>query len=139
MDRVNAGDEATQDVAPGGLAVADRLFAAIEAGDIEAIHDLYAPDAVIWHNFDDAEQSREQNVRMLGWAIRNLSGMHYTDVRRSVTDEGFVQQHVLRAVNRAGVEIAVPACLVVTVSGGLITRLDEYLDSRHVDLITGAG
>lgn len=139
MDRVNTDDEAGQAVTSSGFAIADRLFGAIESGDIEALHELYAPDAVIWHNFDDAEQSREQNVRMLGWAVRHLTGMRYTDVRRSVTDEGFVQQHVLRAVNQAGVEIVVPACLVVTVSGGLITRLDEYLDSRHVDLITGTG
>jgi len=28
--------------------------------------------------------------------------------------------------------VEVPACLVVTVAGGPITRLEEYLDSAHV-------
>ena len=36
--------------------IADQLFAAIEAGDIDAVRDLYAPDAVIWHNTDETEQ-----------------------------------------------------------------------------------
>jgi ketosteroid isomerase-like protein len=28
-------------------------------------------------------------------------------------------------------EIALPACIIATVEGGHITRLDEYLDSAH--------
>jgi uncharacterized protein len=29
-----------------------RFFAALEAGDIETVREIYAPDAVIWHNDD---------------------------------------------------------------------------------------
>jgi len=29
-----------------------RFFAAIEAGDIDAVRSIYAPDALIWHNDD---------------------------------------------------------------------------------------
>jgi ketosteroid isomerase-like protein len=32
------------------LEVADRLFAAIEAGDIDAVRELYHPDIAVWHN-----------------------------------------------------------------------------------------
>lgn len=117
--------------------VADRLFAAIEAGDIETVRSAYSSDVVVWHNFDEVEQDCETNLRVLAWLTRNLQGVRYTDVKRWVTDEGFVQQHVLRAVTPAGVEIAVPAIVAVTVADGLITRLDEYLDSAHVALITG--
>lgn len=120
------------------LEVAERFFAAIDAGDVSAIYDTYAPDAVIWHNFDDVEQTRDENVRMLGWSVKHLGNMRYTDVRRTATDTGFAQQHVLRAINPKGVEIEVPAALFVSVRDGRITRLDEYLDSRHVALITGA-
>jgi len=120
------------------LEVAERFFAAIDAGDVSAIYDTYAPDAVIWHNFDDVEQTRDENVRMLGWAVKHLGNMRYTDVRRTATDSGFAQQHVLRATNTNGVEIEVPAALFVSVRDGKITRLDEYIDSRHVALITGA-
>ena len=39
------------------LALADRFFAAIEAGDLDAVAGIYAPDAVIWHNSTRAEMS----------------------------------------------------------------------------------
>jgi ketosteroid isomerase-like protein len=113
-------------------AVAERLFSAIEAGDIDAVTALYAPDVAVWHNHDGLVQSLDDNVRVLGWMTRHLPGARYTDVRRSFTDSGFVQQHVLVATNRAGRQVAVPACIVADVADGRITRLDEYLDSAHI-------
>ena len=117
--------------------VADRLFAAIEAGDLEAVRSLYAPDAVVWHNTDDSEQTVEQNLRVLAWVVEHLADRRYEDVRRSPTPTGFVQQHVLRCTRPDGRRVEVPACLVVTVDGGRITRLEEYLDSAHVARLTG--
>ena len=38
------------------LEIAERFFRAIEAGNVEAIRAIYAPDAVIWHNNDNLEQ-----------------------------------------------------------------------------------
>ena len=117
--------------------VADRLFAAIEAGDLEAVRALYAPDAVIWHNTDGAEQTVEQNLRVLRWVVDNLADRRYEEVRRVSTESGFVQQHVLRCTRRDGTPVEVPACLVVTCAAGRITRLEEYLDSAHVARLTG--
>jgi ketosteroid isomerase-like protein len=115
--------------------LADRFFAAIEAGDIAAVRDIYAPDAEIWHNTDGLVQSPDDNARTLGWIAANLRDVSYTKVKRSATDDGFVQQHVLVATNRAGARIEVPACIVTTVRDGRITRLDEYLDSASVAAI----
>ena len=117
----------------GNAELADRLFAAIEAGDIDAVRDLYAPDAVVWHNTDGVEQDVEANLATLRWCADNLGGMRYADVRRRVDDDGFVQQHVLVAGSRSGVEVAVPACIVATVRDGRIARIDEYLDSAQVE------
>jgi ketosteroid isomerase-like protein len=114
------------------LALADRLFSAIEAGDVAAVRELYDPAVEIWHNTDRAVQGREENLATLDWVVRNLDGLRYTDVRRSATDDGFVQRHVLVATNRAGRQVEVPACIVATVDGGRIIRLDEYLDSAAV-------
>ena len=118
------------------MTVADRLFAAIEAGDIDGVRALYAPDAVIWHNTDGVEQTVEQNLAVLGWVCANLADRSYDDVRRVEHDGGFVQQHVLR-FTRDGQRLEVPACIVASVEGGSITRIDEYLDSAHVARITG--
>ena len=112
--------------------VADRLFAAIEAGDLDTVRALYAPDAVIWHNTDGTEQTVEQNLRVLRWVVDHLADRRYKEVRRSTTPTGFVQQHVLRCTRRDGTRVEVPACLVVTCAAGRITRLEEYLDSAHV-------
>jgi uncharacterized protein len=114
------------------LEIADRLFGAIQAGDVDAVRALYAPDAEIWHNNDGVTQSAEQNLQVLGWVVRHIKGLRYDEVRRHATASGFVQQHVLRGTVGAGVTVAIPACIVCTVRDGRITRLDEYLDSAHV-------
>jgi len=115
--------------------VAERFFAAVEAGDAEAAGDLYAPDAEIWHNTDGITMRPEDNLKTLAWMGRNLPDLQYTQVRRSATADGFVQQHVLVATNRAGQRIEVPACIVIVIEDGKITRLDEYLDSVSVAAI----
>jgi ketosteroid isomerase-like protein len=116
--------------------IAARLFGAIEAGDIEAVRQLYAPHCVVWHNNDGHEQPAEDNLRVLGWVVRNLRELRYEDVRRHETPTGFVQQHVLRAVGPGGQPVAIAACLVGRVENGRITRLDEYLDSAQLVPLT---
>lgn len=117
------------------MELAERFFAAIEAGDVDAARAMYAPDAEIWHNTDGVVQTRDDNARTLAWMTANLGAIRYTDVRRSATEDGFVQQHVLVATNRAGQPVEVPACIVISVRDGLVTRLDEYLDSASVAAI----
>jgi ketosteroid isomerase-like protein len=117
---------------------AERLFSAIERGDVDAIRAVYAPDVKIWHNFDGVEQSAEENLAVLAWVINNIAEVAYTEVRRSPTATGFVQQHVMRGrMKKSGREIALPACIVCTVKGGRITRLDEYLDSAQTAALRG--
>jgi ketosteroid isomerase-like protein len=121
---------------PDPLEVAERLFTAIEAGDIDTVHDLYHADVEVWHNTDRVTQRRAENLATLAWVHRNLNGIRYEDVRRSATDDGFVQRHVFVATNRAGRRVEVPACIVASVRDGRITRLDEYLDSAAIAAIT---
>jgi ketosteroid isomerase-like protein len=42
------------------LELADRLFKAVEKGDVETVRSIYSPDAVIWHNFDSLDQRFRQ-------------------------------------------------------------------------------
>lgn len=122
--------------AEDALDVAERFFAAIEAGDIDAVQGIYAPDAVVWHNNDGVEQTVEENLRVLRWVVRNVADRRYEEVRRHRTDGGFVQQHVLRGRAPNGAALEMPACIVCAVEGGRITRLDEYLDSAHAAVLT---
>lgn len=119
------------------LDIARRLFAAVTAGDIEAVRGLYAPDAVIWHNNDGVAQTVEQNLRVLAWIAANVRDFRYEDVRCQATATGFVEQHVTRGVGAGGREFAVAACVVCTVVAGRIARLDEYLDAAQIAAIAG--
>jgi ketosteroid isomerase-like protein len=118
--------------ADDAVALAERLFAAIEAGDIDAVAALYAPDVVVWHNYDRVEQDRDENLATLRWIARKIADWRYEDVRRIVTPDGVVQQHVLRGTAPDGSELDVPAMMRIVCAGGQITRIEEYLDSAHV-------
>jgi uncharacterized protein len=123
-----------------GLSVAERLFTAIQSGDIDTVDALYAPDAQVWHNIwhgRRAAQTREENLGVLRWVVENLKDLRYDDIRRSATDTGFVQQHLLRAVRPDGEPIEVPACIVGTCSDGQIIRIDEYVDSAQLASLLG--
>jgi ketosteroid isomerase-like protein len=110
------------------LALAERFVAAIARGDIETIKACYAPDARIWHNFDEVEQTLEQNLATLGWLSKRLLDRHYEIIARNTFDGGFVQQHVLTGTLRNGEKFRMPACIICRVKDGRIVRLDEYLD-----------
>jgi ketosteroid isomerase-like protein len=117
-------------------ALADRFFAAIEAGDIAAVSDCYAEDAVIWHNDDKLETDKAANLKVLAGFIRFAPKRTYADRRVIVFETGFVQQHVLIAERADGKRLELPACLICQVAEGRITRLDEYLDSATVQAWT---
>ena len=114
------------------LDVAARLFAAVEAGDIATVAQLYAPGAVIWHSHTGTTQTAEENVEVLGLVTRRLRDLRYEEVRRQRTERGFMQQHVLRARAPQGEPVELRACIVCDVVDGRITRLDEYLDGAAV-------
>ena len=88
-------------MAKESLEVADRLFKAIERGDVNAIKDIYAPHAKIWHNFDNLAQSVDENLAVLKWVVANIAEISYTEIQRQPTPSGFIQQHVLRGKVKA--------------------------------------
>lgn len=54
-------------------ALAIRLFDCIEEGDAEGVADCYAPELVVWHNFDGLEPSRADNLATLAGLIARIS------------------------------------------------------------------
>jgi ketosteroid isomerase-like protein len=108
--------------------IVDRFLRAIERADVDAVLAMYAPDATIWHNFDQVDMSPQDNARQLTWFTRRLSGMRYDDVRRVQFDGGVIQQHVLRGTAPNGDRVEVHAMLRIEVVGDRITRIEEYLD-----------
>ena len=110
--------------------IADRLIGAIAAAHPDAVRAVYAPDATIWHNFDERDQTVDENLATLVALHQRASGLQYTEVRRFLAPGGFVQQHVLVGQAKGG-PLRMPAMIRFWVDAGRITRLEEYLDTRQ--------
>ncbi|MGB5949859.1 MAG: nuclear transport factor 2 family protein [Parvibaculum sp.] len=119
----------------GILALAEKFTHAIEEGDLEGVRACYAPDAAIWHNFDNADQTVEGNLKVLRWLVRALPERKYNILRRIAIPGGYLQQHVLSGRRPNGEAFSMPACLVVQVADGRITRLEEYLDPAQAAVL----
>jgi ketosteroid isomerase-like protein len=115
-----------------------RFFAALEAGDIATLREIYAPDAVIWHNDDLVEQPVEENLKVLQGLHRALSGLRYDIIRRVPAADGVLQQHVLRGSLPDGTEVELHAAMYLQVRDGHVTRIEEYLDSAKRSSIRAA-
>ena len=118
--------------APNPLDLVARLIGAIETGDLADVRSLYGPGAVIWTCFDDHERDVDSSLRVLEWLVGATTERRYEITRRIEIDGGVLQQHVLHATTPAGRTFSMPACLVVRVEAGQITRIDEYLDPKPV-------
>jgi len=95
------------------------------------VREIYAPDALIWHNDDLVDQSVEDNLRILQGLHRAVAGLRYDIVRRAVLPDGVIQQHVLRGALPGGQEVALHAAMYLQVKDGHVTRIEEYLDSAQ--------
>ena len=108
--------------------LADRLFDAFVAHDLDSVAAMMAPDAVIVQN-----GNRSTFVEARAWlaTISQVIGDHrYEEVRRVTGDDVIVEEHQVRSTTPAGKQLDLAACVVVRVDGaGLITSLDEYVDT----------
>ncbi|MES2290361.1 MAG: nuclear transport factor 2 family protein [Pseudomonadota bacterium] len=121
------------------LEFAERFVGAIQTGDVEAVRACYAPDAKLWHNTDDIEQTVDQNMAVLAWFIKTLPDRFYRVLYRAAVKDGFVQQHILEATLPDGTKWKMFACVVVRIENGVIVRLDEYLDSAQAKALRTFG
>ena len=121
------------------LRIGERYMRAVADCDVETVREMYADDAVIWHNFDQAEQSIDDNIRTLRWIHGVLHDIEYQIVRREPIPDGFYQQHILRGTLADGEAFAMPACAIVKIAGGRIASLHEYLDTAHTRPLSSGG
>lgn len=113
-------------------ALAERFFGAIEAGNMSAFRDCYADDVAVWHNFDRRTKTVDENYKAVEAMVGRVSDLRYSDRRLEIFVDGFVQEHVVRAVRRDGSDVSVPAVIICRVRDGKIVSLAEYVDSADV-------
>jgi ketosteroid isomerase-like protein len=128
------GKVLTSDLDEGTEALADSFMACIEGGDAAGIGGLCTSDVTVWHNDDGLEFPLSAVVPKLIWLHRRVAELRYDDIRRRVLAGGYLQQHVLRGLAPGG-KLALAACLVVTVTGGRISRIEEYLDTGSLGVL----
>jgi len=121
-------DEAMRD--PDQLnQIADRMFAAIERGDIAALAAMWSDDITVWRQGGGRERDKPRGLKVIEWFVDNTAERRYEVLDRQLFDGGFVQQHNVHAAGNDGTPLTFRACLVIKVGAdGLITRIDEYLD-----------
>jgi ketosteroid isomerase-like protein len=120
--------------------VAVALFAAIESGRGADVAALYADHIAVWHNFDDREQTKTENLKTLEGFVASTTSRRYEVIERLLLpDLRVLQRHDLVVRTHGGREGVVPACIILTIRDGLITRIDEYLDTGQVNALFGTG
>ncbi len=110
-------------------AIAHALFNAVDAGDFEGFTSLFAPGAVIWHNYDQTEVSIPDTAAVLKGLKSLVKSAAYGDRRYMSVPGGAVAQHVLRVTTLDGQLVEMPVMLRMFIEGGMIQRIEEYFDT----------
>jgi ketosteroid isomerase-like protein len=118
--------------------VAHHLVGAISRGDADALSDIFAPEAVIWHSTDQVDMTLPQLQDML----RAIGGIATADVEQTglhETADGFVLTLKSTYQLRSGGSTSFHAAQVATLGeAGRIVRVDEYLDNAGLDPLVQA-
>jgi ketosteroid isomerase-like protein len=97
--------------------------------------DLFAPDAVTWHCFDEIEAPTVPNTLDTLRAIRAVvPDFHMVEVRTSPVVDGISwARYTFTGTLPDGTAVRAPAALAVHVdAAGRVTRLDEYIDTGQL-------
>jgi ketosteroid isomerase-like protein len=109
--------------------VADRLFSAIERGDVDAVAAMWSDDVTAWHVGDRRRRDKARALRVIEWFVNATSDRHYDVLDRQFFEDGFVQQHVLHGHTRDQSPYTIRVGIVIGVRrDGLISSIDEYFD-----------
>ena len=118
--------------------VAAQLFTAIESRSPSAVAALYDDAVGVWHNFDDAVQSKADNVKTLEGLTKAVEKIRYEVIERHQIGDRVIQRHNLHCTTREGKEITIPAAIFITVKNDKIVRIDEYLDTAQANALRTA-
>lgn len=110
----------------------DRFLEALGRYDVDGLADVLDDGCVRWLNLGGQEQRREELLALLALERDVVLEPSFEVRHRVATDEGFVVQLTASGTTRGGVDFRIPVCLVVTVTGDRISRIDEYASSHQV-------
>ena len=107
----------------------EQLFSIFESQEFDGLESLLAPDVTMKQNGNPEHDKDGLMAFVQGFKNDGVS-VEYSDVRRSVGDGFVVEQHVVTLTRPDGKSASTDVCVVLRFDDdGLITRLDEYVDS----------
>jgi ketosteroid isomerase-like protein len=115
------------------IEVADKLFAAIEAGDAAAVEGLYADDVAVWHSVTGRTLDKDRSLAILRWIMAPGVTRAYEIEERLVDGARLAQRHILRVTVGEHPTLELPVAIFVTARDGKITAIDEYVDQAGTD------
>jgi hypothetical protein len=102
------------------------------AGDAEAVGAMIANDFALVVN-TGYSCGREAFLKYVAEFFPALISISYTDVRRTATTSGFVQQHVVNSAFQDGRVVQnLHVCLVAIMHESRISHIDEYMDGTQL-------
>ena len=113
------------------LGIANTYFGSLLAGDEKAMRSVFREDATFWTNFRNADVLVSESIPRWCGLKESFEDLHFENVRRRGIPGGFLEQHVLCGTPKGGEPFRVIGCFVGTIEDGLITRLEEYVDSSQ--------
>lgn len=120
-----------------GCEVVRRYNEAWLARDLGAMADFLGDDLVLWHNHIGREFGKDEMLGFVSGALDVLTKVEFRNARRTASESGCVQQHDLYCELADGnVVDNAPQVIVYTVRGGLIRRIEEYIDGPAL-VVTG--
>ncbi|MAJ61488.1 MAG: hypothetical protein CBC48_16990 [bacterium TMED88] len=116
---------------PSGLqALTEKFFANISARKWDSALARIHPDARAIQNISGHEVNARDLLSSMQGLVESLADFSYENRRCIVGQQAVVEQHDVRMTRRDGVEVVIDICIVLRFdTEGLITRIDEYLDS----------
>ena len=110
------------------LELAKKYMNALSAGDVAGARSCLHPDARIWHNYDGAEQSVDENMGTFKFLLQKSTELSYDIHRMEEIEGGYLQRHTLNITSVAGDKLSSEALAMIFVEGGQITRIEEFID-----------
>lgn len=112
------------------LSTVDKFVDALSTGDAAGVGALFTDDAVIWHNYDQVGQPALEALAALA-ALAALQP-RYEIAGRDVVDGACIQRHVVHLTLPGGESASIAAIQRISLAGGRIRRIDEYMDSAQM-------
>ena len=110
----------------------------LEQGNYEEARQFYQPDCRIWHNFDNATQTVDENLALLKRMIEASQKIEYIINRLEIIEDGYLQHHTLRMTSKSGQTYSAEACVIATLKDGKLSETKEWIDvSPLMPIFTG--